>query len=289
MTRRVTPALVALALVVGTALLAGPGAAAPATTATGTDGSVAPGARLAGVVGVGGAEIGGEMEPRSFAAAVEAAETDDARAAAVARQVDRAGVRLDRLDERRSRLVAARANGSIGRDRYRAETARLAAESRSLERVLNRTGAVSGRLPPAALAERGVDSGRIDRLRADAANLTGPEVARIAREIAGPGVGAGPAADGRGPPDGTPARDGGPGRNGTATGGDGTGPPADGERGPSDDRGPPERDNETAARGADEREETDGGDRDDEDGDDGDGHAAGDGADDDGGGDRTRP
>jgi len=59
---------------------------------------LAPGERLAGVVGVQGAEIEGEVESRAFEVALRESETNESRAAVVADRVNRTEERLAELE-----------------------------------------------------------------------------------------------------------------------------------------------------------------------------------------------
>jgi hypothetical protein len=263
--------VVVTVLVVG-ALLAAPasglaltGASDPAQTETPVDSGVnetaadedsnasdvAPGARLSGVLGVQEAEVEGELESRSFGIAVSRARSNDSKAGVIARQVRRSDQRIETLAERRERLEAARENGSISGDQYRARIARLEAETETVRRLATLVEAESEGLPPGVLARSGVDATAIRALGANASKLTSPETSRIARSIAGPGVGRGLAnatAEGnqRGPPgqDGDDGERGPPGQDGD-----------DGERGPpgqdGDDgeRGPPGQDGDDGERG----------------------------------------
>lgn len=160
------------------------GANETATNASGAA-EVAPGERMAGVLGVSEAELSGEIASRSFGSSVAAARTNRTKAAAVGEQIDDVRDRLASMRERRQRLDAARENGTISEGRYRAEMATLTAEIRASERLLNDTEAVARGLPHEALEERGVNASAIDALRRNASRLGGPEVAAIARGIAG--------------------------------------------------------------------------------------------------------
>ncbi|MFB6159546.1 MAG: hypothetical protein ABEJ61_00010 [Haloferacaceae archaeon] len=231
-------ALVALVLVV---------AAVPAggLAQSSADAAVAPGERLAGVVGVQGAEIEGAVAERTFAQRMQRADTNASKAAVVADRLNRTRERLAALERREERLRRARANGSISRGQYRARMAQVAAEVRVVERALNTTAATGRQLPNETLRAHGVDAAAIERLRSQAANLTGPEVAAIARGIAGPDVGGPPsgvpAAGNRGPPaargNGSATGDGSPDRA-NRTAGDG---PTDRGNGSPTDGGPPDR------------------------------------------------
>lgn len=149
----------------------------------------APGARLAAVVGVGQAELEGELRTRALDLALSAAGSDNARAAIVAAQLDRMRERLDTLAARKVALKAAHANGTLAESVYRARIAALAAEIRATERVLNRTDAAAAALPDAVLAAHGLDPAVVETLRNHAGELRGGGIADIARSIAGPDAG----------------------------------------------------------------------------------------------------
>lgn len=192
--RRTTTLLVAALVVVGTL------AAVPATGLAQTDGTdtatpdgdevedgnaTAPGDLLEGVVGVQEAEVEGEIENRAFGIRVARAATDGAKADVVAERLERNEERIAELEDRREDLEAARENGTISEAEYRNGIARLAVESRNAERLTTRTGDVSEGLPADLLEERGVNATAVRTLSERADRLTGPEVAEIARSIAG--------------------------------------------------------------------------------------------------------
>lgn len=195
-------------LLVGT-VGAMPGVLAQSTTptttqTTPTDGtsddqnaSVAPGERLAGVVGVGKAEVSGEVAARAFGFAYANASTNRTRARLIGQQVGDLDRQLATLRERQQELRRAHANGSISHGRYRAEMAQVVAQVRAVNRLANGTQSASRGVPADLLQRNGVNATAIQRLRLHADELTGPEVAAIARTIAGPRAGAGL---GRGPP-----------------------------------------------------------------------------------------
>lgn len=194
MTRPVAVLAIAVLAIAGAA---GPVGGTPATDAATApqlaeepaSNASAPGAMLSGVVDVQEAEVGGELAKRSFALRIASAESNASRVSVVAGEVESLRERLTELEQRRDRVQTAHENGTISEARYRAETAALVARSRIMERQLNRTGRVATALPAELLAERNVNPEEIDRLRTGARNLSGPEVAAIARAIAGPTVG----------------------------------------------------------------------------------------------------
>lgn len=153
--------------------------------ADGNASEVAPGERLAGAIGVQEAELDGELEARSFGLSVARAASDEARAALVAAEVKETGRDLERLRERREQLREARANGSMSEGEYRARVAELGARSKTVERMANESESASRGLPEEILRENGVNVTAIRTLRDEARNLSGGEVAEIARSIAG--------------------------------------------------------------------------------------------------------
>lgn len=157
--------------------------------------ATAPGERLSGVVGVQGAELEGDIDQRAFGVRVAQAQTQDAQADVVDDQLGDVDQRLSDLRERKAELDAQREAGEISEGKYRAEVAELATEVRTAEHLTNRSEETAGQLPADLLAEHGVDADRIQQLRTSASELGGPEVAEIARGIAGQGAGQTPATD----------------------------------------------------------------------------------------------
>jgi hypothetical protein len=195
------------------------------TTAAQTNGTAdgdtgtAPGTRLAGAVGVQGAELGGELESRSLGHQLNRSGSTDVRAAVIARQANQSRGRLAALRAESWRLEAARANGSIEASEYRVRVTRLRAELVAVRRVADRTSTAAEGLPPDALRRNGVNVTALRSLQREADAVTGSEVAAIAREIAGPvGAGFGPPGNRtRGPPDGSGADAPGRGNGSSAT------------------------------------------------------------------------
>jgi len=155
------------------------------------NGSVAPGARLAGVLGVQGSEVSGEIESRALEERLDAAQSDRAKARVVATQYDESRERLRQLRERRRQLTEAYENGSIRTGAYHARLAQVTAEIRSLERLTNRTERSAATLPAETLDRQGVNVSAIRALGRDVRNASGPEAAAAARSIAGDRVGRG--------------------------------------------------------------------------------------------------
>ncbi|GAA0554353.1 hypothetical protein GCM10008994_31730 [Halorubrum ejinorense] len=193
---------------------------------------ISPGEQLIGVVGVQGAEVEGEVESRAFDVALRRADNETERARVVAERLNRTEERLAELRERQRELRERRDAGELSKGEYAARTATTTAQVESVARGLNQSADAAAELPEAARGERGIDDERLSELRERADELRGPEVAAIARGVAGNGVGGPMAPDRRGPPGNDSDR----------------GPPdGDAERGPPEngtERGPPENDTE---------------------------------------------
>jgi hypothetical protein len=177
-----------------------------------SENETAPGARLAGVVNVQGAEVAGEVAERTFGHRVAAANSNASKAAVVAEQSEDLTTRLAELRERKQELLDARQNGDISLGQFRGEMAQLATEIRTVRRLSNRTTETARGLPADVLASRGVDTAALGRIQADADKLTGTEMAAIARDIAGP-----PVNESRKPATGGPGAGNGPSTDGPAT------------------------------------------------------------------------
>jgi hypothetical protein len=204
--------------------------------ANGTDEEPPPGSKLTGVVGVQEAEIEGELESRSFEIALNRSGGDASkRAGVIANQVSDLEARLDELRQRKDELDRAREEGSITQGEYRARIAGVATRIATVQRLANQTANATQGIPDETLRERGVDANAIRELRQNARNLSGPEVAAIARGIAGPGAGKGL---GGGPPANRTRRGEGPPGNGN---GQPEGPPGNGNGQP---QGPPGSDDD---------------------------------------------
>ncbi|QLH80906.1 DUF7096 domain-containing protein [Halosimplex pelagicum] len=187
--RRAFPVVLTVVMVVGTlAWVPAPGLAAD-TAQDQSNESVAPGELLAGVVGVQQAELDGEIETRSFALQLANATSNESRAAILAAQYEQLRNGSAALAERRAELNESHRNGTLSDGEYRARVAKLHAQSETVRSLANRTANESAGLPAELLESRGINATAIRTLQSDAANLTGPETAAVARSIAGPNVG----------------------------------------------------------------------------------------------------
>jgi len=153
--------------------------------------NVSPGEQLSAVAGIQEAEIGGEIERRSFGIRIANAASNDSKADVVGETVGDLQERLADLRAEKQRLREARDDGSMSRGQYAARMAELTAKTDSVRQLAAQTEAASGELPSEVLRERGVNATAIQSLRHDAANMTGPDVAAVARSIGGQGLGNG--------------------------------------------------------------------------------------------------
>lgn len=146
---------------------------------------VRPGERLSGVVGVQQAEFDGEIETNAYRIALENADDNATEAGHIAEKLEETDGRLAELEERKAELEEQRESGEISEGEYRAEIAELAVEGEALRDQLNRSSDAATDLPAETLEENGVNTSAIRALQQRADELTGQEVAEIARSIAG--------------------------------------------------------------------------------------------------------
>jgi hypothetical protein len=211
------------------------------TNETDENDTVSPGAQLSGIVGVGEAELSGEVESRAFGIRVAQAASNESKAGVLKDQLNRTGQRLEEIEAQRAELKNASENGSISQGEYRARLAKLHAESQTIKNIANQTNKTAGDLPEKTLEANDVNTTAIRTLSDRAKNLSGPEVAEIARGIAGNDVGrsAGPLDRAGGP--------GGEKRPGADRG------PEQTDRGPGADRGKQNNGGNTTQGGAEQR------------------------------------
>lgn len=176
----------AVAVVVALVVLAGsvPAAAALADTQTESEGP-APGASLAGVVGVQEAEIDNEVAERTLNQQFSAAESNASKARVVADQSQQLSERLDALEAEKERITQAHENGTMSRGEYQARLAALGAELQALEKRANRTAEAAESLPAESLRSNGANVSEVRTLAQQANRTSGDEVAEAARSIAG--------------------------------------------------------------------------------------------------------
>ena len=181
---RRTTLFVALAVVVGTLLVPAAGVMAQENETEDSD-EVAPGERLSGVVGVQAAEFDGEIERNAFRIGLERADDNATKARQIATKLNESEDRLTELEQRKAELQEQHESGNITEGQYRARMARLSTETDTVEQQLNQSNATAAELPEETLKQNGVNVTAIERLRTNASELSGQEVAEIARSIAG--------------------------------------------------------------------------------------------------------
>lgn len=182
-----TPSLLVAVLLVGTLFWG-----VPLTTATTqeNDTETLPGEQFAGAVGAQDAELDGELEARAFGIAVANADSDAERADIIADRLERNQEQLSDIEARQETLRERREAGEISEGTYRAKIAITAAETSATNRTTNQAAVAATDLPENVRADRGINEETIRTLQTRAADLTGPQVADIARDIAGENVGA---------------------------------------------------------------------------------------------------
>lgn len=151
--------------------------------------TIGPGARLSGIIGAQQAELRGAVSERAFGLSVAAAVSNGSKARLIENQTDHLEARLHELENESATLEEAYQNGTVSNGTYQARSTTLTAHINALERRINQTSVEGQRLPATVRAAHGVNMTRLAELRMAAGNATGPEMASIARSIAGPSTG----------------------------------------------------------------------------------------------------
>ncbi|MFB6111257.1 MAG: hypothetical protein ABEJ35_01845 [Halobacteriaceae archaeon] len=163
-------------------------AVAQTTTGTQTDDgdTVAPGQRLGAVVSSQGTDLKSDLATRTLRESLRRAESNGSRARILAGTIEDLTARLEELRAAQDRLQARYENGSLSFGQYVARSAQLMARERAFTQLLNVTERQAARLPATVREANGVNMERLATLRERARNITGPAVAELARELAGP-------------------------------------------------------------------------------------------------------
>lgn len=148
-----------------------------------------PGARLAGAVGIHQAELEGEVQHRRLGHEIAGATSNGSKARVLGGETDRIRDRIHQLENRTEHLNESYENESMPDGAYHARLAKLSAEISTLERQLNTTETTARGLPAHVRQQHGIEDAELDHLRQRAHNMSGPEVAAIARQIGGPKAG----------------------------------------------------------------------------------------------------
>lgn len=170
--------------VIGVAALSG--MAVGTASATEDTQNASFGADISSFMQASSVEATNEVEEGTFEAALNRTDTPDERRALIEARRDRLQERNDRLKSQQETL------GNASDIRKRSIATRVSVGAAGIERSANRTEKVAAR--------NGVDTEQLDEIRSNARALAGPEVAELARSIAGPPGGEPPGANRAGPP-----------------------------------------------------------------------------------------
>lgn len=157
-------------------------------------------------------EASGAVDTGMWSAEFDATANRSARVTLVDRKTEEMRTELESLREQKQELLDAREAGEVSQTAFHARMSSLIGRIDALESSLDATTA-RARSVNASVAG-------LDQLRTDLENVSGPEIAAVARNTSGVGVGAGLQGDGNGPPN----EVGGPPGNSTGPPGD-AGPP----------------------------------------------------------------
>lgn len=160
-----------------------------ATNASENDSTIAPGARLAGIVGAQQAEYESEVQTRALGVAVGAAHSNASKAQILANYSERIRNRIQVLQSRSDELEAAYENGSISEGAYVGQSTAMTARIRSLERLANRTREHARSVPDEDLRANGVNATELEQFQETAKKMVSPRAAAAAERVAGSDVG----------------------------------------------------------------------------------------------------
>lgn len=165
----------ALAAVGSAGAAGGPAVAGAQTQNNSTNTSL--GADISSFMQSSAAEISGAVETGMWSARFNATSNDSERRRLVDRRTDDLRAELNALQERRDELVAAREAGNISEAAYKAQIGQLVGRINALRSAINATE------PKARQVNASV--GAVESLEADAAELSGPAIAAVARNSSG--------------------------------------------------------------------------------------------------------
>lgn len=157
-----------------------PGALLAATTQNDTANDSSLGADISSFMQSSAAEVGGAVETGMWSAAYDATENRTVRSQLVERKTSDLRAELAELRERKQDLLAEREAGNISNAAYKARVGQLVGQINALENAINATET------RARDANANVEN--LTNLRTEASELSGPEVAAVARNLSGVGV-----------------------------------------------------------------------------------------------------
>ena len=201
---------VALAMLVSPTILAQETATATQNTTNESE-TAGMGAQLTAFTQSNSAAVNESVENGMWRAGFNQSNASD-RARLIQNRTGTLERRLERLQRQNATVQERYANGSLPEPAYIAQQSRLSARIDALRTAVNDTDA--------AAAQAGVNDSRLDRLRRSASNLTGPEVAAIARGLGGPPGDADDSGSPENRTDSDDTTDGGNGADSTNSGGD---------------------------------------------------------------------
>ncbi|MFC4550742.1 MULTISPECIES: DUF7096 domain-containing protein [Halorussus] len=142
------------------------------------------------------AEIGGAVETGMWTAAFNATDNASAKERLVDRRTRQLQKELQALQQRKQRLVERHEAGNLGDTAYKAQVSHLLGRINALQSAVNTTISTAASAPPqstvGATAQgtaRGKGNlGRLRNIGQQAANLSGPEIAAVARNTSGVGL-----------------------------------------------------------------------------------------------------
>lgn len=159
------------------------------TGSTDSEASVAPGAKLAGVIGSQRAEHESAVQTRAFDRAFERAATNESQASVVANSSERIEEQIQVLENESNRLQKRYQNDSLPESTFHARMTVVTARITALETRANRTSTRAKTIPESALEAQGTNTSDLHHLETRAQNVTNPRASAIAKQVAGPKVG----------------------------------------------------------------------------------------------------
>lgn len=166
-------------MVAGVSLAAGVTTSSP-TTSTGTQQSTDAvdatlGSQISAFMQSNAAETGGAVESGMWAATFDGTTNESAKTQLVTGHVDTLQKRLDQIENRKQELVERRKAGEISRLKYQSEMSAVIGRYDALVDAINET--------ERRAEATGTNTSELDELRANSKEVTGPEVAAVARNL----------------------------------------------------------------------------------------------------------
>lgn len=143
------------------------------------------GQRISGMVAMEKENIKGEIDQAGFKARLAQADSDEERAEIIAEQLDETNKSVSELKEEREEIREQYKNGNISESEYTTKMATLSAKIDNAEEMTNESEDATEGIPNETLEANGVNASAIQQLKNNAQNMSGQEVAEVARSIAG--------------------------------------------------------------------------------------------------------